>query len=80
MKTARISCLELARVAFPGGRVTSGAGQAYLSRLDKVFKPDGFRAKIEPRPVTGFRVISLDESTVLNIDDSDLSQVVRSWI
>lgn len=78
MRLARISCLELARTAYPA--ITSGAGQAYLSRLDKVFQPDGFRAKVEPRPVTGFRVMSLDESQVFNVTDSELRQVVRKWI
>ena len=79
-RLAYISALELARVAFPGGRVTSGAGQEYLRQLDNVFRPNGFRALIEPRPVNGFRVMSLDESQVFNIDSGHLPYVLRSWI
>lgn len=34
----RISGLELAKLRYPGALVTSGAGQGYLRRIDRVAK------------------------------------------
>lgn len=81
MRRARISAYELARVAFRGGLVTSGAGQAYLRRLDAILKPTGYVATVEgPRWDGGFLVITLDEANVYNITASDLGHVVNAWV
>lgn len=71
-----ISALELAKVSYPGARVTSGAARGYLARLDRAFGKDRYRAQIEESP-GGFRVVSLDESTVCNIPAEALPRVER---
>lgn len=81
MRRARISAYELARVTFPSGRVTSGAGQAYLRRLDAKLKPAGYAATVEgPRWNGGYLVITLDETGVYNVSASELRSVVHTWL
>lgn len=77
-RKARINCLALARVSYPGPQMGSGAAQEHLRRLDSIFAPDGFRAEIEAAP-DGFRVLSLDGAYWFNIPTEQLPYVLRSW-
>lgn len=74
----RISTLELARVRYPNGRVTSGAGQDYMRRLDKIFQSSGFRALLHPRPwASGPLLTDLDDTQAFNLTEAEARQVIR---
>lgn len=78
-KEVRISCLELAKVAFPHGKVTSGAGQEYLRRLDKLFQPSGYRALLHSRPWASGPLITdiHDSGHAFNLTEAEARLVVR---
>ena len=73
-----ISTLELARLSYPNGRTTSGAGQDYIRKLDKVFQKDGFRALCYSRDWTpDLLITSLDESMSFNVTPGQAHQVIQ---
>ena len=78
-RKVRISVLELARLTYPNGRVTSGAGQDYMRKLDRVFQPVGFQALVYSRDWTpDLLITSLDESMLFNVTPGEARQVIRA--
>jgi hypothetical protein len=78
-RPVRISTLELARLMYPNGRVTSGAGQDYLRKLDRVFQPDGFKAICHARDWTpDLLITSLDDSMSFNVTPAEARHVIRA--
>ncbi len=77
----RISTYELARLSYPNGLITSGAGQDSLRRLDRVFKPSGYKANLYRRNwTTELLITSLDESMSFNISQADARNVIRAYL
>lgn len=77
-ETVKISVLELAKCSYPDGRTTSGAGQDYIRKLDKVFQPSGFKALLYKRDWTpNLLITSLDESMSFNLTPAQAFQVIR---
>jgi hypothetical protein len=79
-RKAVVSTLELARLSYPNGTVTSGAGQAYLARLDRAFQPGRFVAHVQESWDGSSYVMSPDESQVIRVPAAVLPQVVRRWL
>lgn len=78
-RKVRISTYELARLSYPNGRVTSGAGQDYIRKLDKVFQPVGYQALCYSRDWTpDLLITSLDESMSFNVTPGEARQVIRA--
>lgn len=77
-ETVRISVLELARVFYPDGRTTSGAGQDQMRKLDSIFQPVGFKALLYKRDWTpDVLITSLDESLSYNLTPAQAQKVIR---
>lgn len=76
MTPCRISCLELARVRYPGALVTSGAGQDYLRRLDRIY-PGGAAFWVRTG-AGGWLILNAGESEMHNVTEAEFSRVVRA--
>lgn len=78
MTPCRISTYELARVRYPNGLVTSGAGQDYMRRLDRVYpKGAAFYARTG---AGGWLILNADESEQHNVTEIEARRVIRSGL